>query len=199
MIVLPVSGNSSIVRITVMKSHLFLTVILDITNVMDTASSTTRTLNLTFAGIQSIWTGLDLDSRMVVSSGSESSIGSQSTHTSDFPAQTPFQNAHREPIKQGSAAWTSLRNTQHQQLPSRSQLTSTPHTSSSPESTIKGSEPVLPDADFAAALEIINARRDQEEHRGKIGTSRLPRSDKVPQRRMILAVCGEREASEVNR
>jgi len=38
-----------------------------------------------------------------------------------------------------------------------------------------------------------------EEHIGRVGKGRLPPSEKAAQRRMILAVCGEREAGEMNR
>lgn len=138
---------------------------------MDPITSATRNLNLTYAGIYCIWTGSDV-------------VHSPATTVSALTNDRP-----REPIKQGSAAWTSLRNNQH--LPARS------HSAliTSPTPTL---DKRLPDGEYTSVLEGINRERDGE-HAGKIGTHRLPRSERVAQRRMILAVCGDGGAGEVDR
>lgn len=166
----------------------------DLVNVMDPITSVTRSTNLTYAGIHAIWTGQDL-ALFPVSPQSPASTRSHSTLLADL-GRPPSQNTTpREPVKQGSAAWTSLRNNQ---LPTRSQ--STPVDTPPPGSHYgDGSREPLPDADFAAAVETMNARRDADDHIGKVGKNRLPPSEKAAQRRMILAVCGEREAGEMHR
>lgn len=162
---------------------------------MDPSTSVTRSMNLTYAGIHSIWTGHDLSA--MPTSPATSSVRSQSTLVSEI-GRPPSQAGHpREPVKQGSAAWTSLRNTQ---LPTRSHTT--PITSSpspAPPTPERGRESVISESDFVAAIDTVNSRRDQEDHPGKTGQSRLPQTEKAAQRRMILAVCGEREAGNIDR
>ena len=160
---------------------------------MDPVTSVTRSTNLTYAGIHAIWTGQDLASHPT-SSFSPASARSHATLAADLGRPPSQAGIPREPVKQGSAAWTSLRNTQ---LPSRSN--STPIATPSPPHPSDLNREPLPDADFAAAVETMNARRDVEEHIGRVGKGRLPPSEKAAQRRMILAVCGEREAGEMNR
>lgn len=164
----------------------------DFVSVMDPDSSVTRSTNLTYAGIHSIWTGQDL----ALTPPSPTSIRSNSTLVSEIGRPPSQASTQREPVKQGSAAWTSLRNNQ---LPTRAQSTPIATPSPAPPTPERFVTKTLPDADFAAAVEHINARRDTEEHPGRIGRTRLPPTDKVAQRRMILAVCGERDAGEANK
>ena len=163
----------------------------DLTHTMDATTSSTRSVNLTYAGIHSIWTGQDLHHQSPDSPSSTASLRSHST------ALNEATRAPREVVKQGSAAWTSLRNTQ---MPNRAQSTPASSTTSLGRlDTPEEKEPVLPQADFASAVEIINGKREAEDHPGHVGTSKLPRTERTAQRKMILAVCGEMDAGNVNR
>lgn len=161
---------------------------------MDPDTSITRSTNLTYAGIHSIWTGNDLG---LSPASPSASLRSQSTLVSDI-GRPPSQLGHpREPVKQGSAAWTSLRNTQ---LPTRSHSTPMTNTPSpAPPTPDRARDTQLSDVDFVSVIENVNGRRDQDDHPGRIGDSRLPYTEKAAQRRMILAICGEREAGDIDR
>ena len=154
---------------------------------MDPRMTTSGAVNLAHAGIYSVWTGEDLGAPLTNSP--QSSIRSQSTLVNDnVDSRTPNSNVGttpREPIKQTSAAWTSLRNTQHQ-LPTRATITPTP------APPIK-SDMAVPDQAFTNAVESVNRRR------GDSTPHNFPTSRRVAHRSLILAICGDQGPDEVTK
>ena len=152
---------------------------------MDPKTAVSGSVNLAHAGIYSVWTGEDLGTSLINSP--QSSIRSQSTLVSDtVDARTPNTNtAPREPVNQTSAAWTSLRNTQHQ----------LPRTSSAlnPPSQPAKSDTGIADQAFSTGVEAINRRR------GDRIPQKFAASRKSAHRNLILAICGEQGSDEVNR
>ena len=138
---------------------------------MDPITSKSRGYDLSYVGIHPIWTGLGVPTEASPSS----SIPSGSTLASDLPFVQPIS---RGTVKQGSAAWTSLRGHQPKAGPER--ITRDDNVS----------EPV--DANLTAAIHSINKRRTDSGHIGAPGKHQLPETQREAARRMILAVCGER-------
>ncbi|WOO76939.1 SEH-associated protein 4 [Vanrija pseudolonga] len=97
----------------------------------------------------------------------------------------------------GSAAWTALRahNNSHLGVGQRD--------TGSAGSTPRRDAADLLDPDYTSAIAKINAARATAGASSSPGNHKLPHTEKMPQRRMILAVCGENHAyetmAEVNR
>ncbi|ORX34788.1 hypothetical protein BD324DRAFT_593880 [Kockovaella imperatae] len=157
--------------------------------VMNPKTSRDRSINLSHAGIYAIWTGQDLSKPTPVSP--PASIRSQSTLLSEStelrnPSLTPTA---REPVKQNSAAWTSLRHTQHQ-MPARS----TPNVPQVSHTPPWSRYDAALDHEFSAAVENLSRHRDDGKR-----AQRLPSSSKIAQRSIILAVCGDKGSDEIHR
>lgn len=153
-------------------THLVL-ILADLTRVMDPITSKAGGYDLTNAGAHPIWTGNGVQSD---SDSPSSSTRSGSTLITEL---APVQSTVRETVKQGSAAWSSLRNHPNQQPP----ISSLP---SAPKGTVSEAA----DPGLTAAIQAINARRT-DSHPGSPGTHQLPRTEREGARRMILALCGE--------
>ena len=156
----------------------------DLTQVMDPTTSKARGYDLTFEGMYNIWTGT---SNPYNSSSPNASIQSEST-LSELPPVQPAST--RGTITQGSAAWTLLRAYQSPQSPIPS--TCIDKTGSLAETV---------DPSYAAVIQAINSRRTDLSHPGAPGRQRLPLSEREGARRMILAICGEKDdrAGEIDR
>lgn len=50
------------------------------------------------------------------------------------------------------------------------------------------------DAEYNAAIQRLNTLRTNQGHIAAPGNHRLPHTERIPQRRMMLAVCGENHA-----
>lgn len=79
-----------------------------------------------------------------------------------------------------SAAWANLRT-----------HASSRDGSGSGASTPRRGTPHEYDADYNAAIQRLNATRTAQGHIAAPGTHKLPHTERMPQRRMMLAVCGE--------
>lgn len=150
---------------------------------MDPSTSKVRGYDLTYTGVQSIWTGLGAS---IDASSPSTSSRSGSTFESELPS---VQQATRETIKQSPAAWKSLQKLQV--LPAA-------------PSSVNKDKPAEPiDPAFLGALQAINTRRATSSHPGQTAQHRLPKTEREAARRMILAICGERNElggnGEVNR
>lgn len=82
-----------------------------------------------------------------------------------------------------NAAWANLRS----HAPSRDG-------SGSGASTPRRGTPHETDAEYNAAIQRLNVARMNQGHIAAPGNHRLPHTDRIPQRRMMLAVCGENHA-----
>ena len=172
----------------------------DLTKIMDPATSRNKSVDLTYASAYSIWTGNELSPPAGESPRSPASVRSQSTLVSETTGTrtSSHTSTPREPMKQGSAAWNSLRNTQHA-LPSRTHHTPIPSPSPQRMTPEPPKNRPLPDDDLSIAVENIMTERGQRGHAGKLGPQPLPSTSRAAQRRMILSICGDMGALEVNR
>lgn len=195
---------------------------------MDLSHSRSKNYDLIHAGVYTIWTSAGLSSNggaIPAPASLRSAAGSGSAHTkAGGPGGGAIAGAdggsEREPIRQGSAAWASLKQSQQHHGGSR-HATHQPHLTQ-PSSAASGSAlsgggpssgpsrqhhpyrrhaqaaasgpPPVPDADFLAALESINSSRDMV-HPGAVGPQKLPSGDRPAARRMILALCGRGRVS----
>ena len=153
---------------------------------MDPTTSQARGYDLTFEGIHNIWTGTS--SPYNSSSSPNVSIQSDSTIVSELPHVQPTST--RGTIIQGSAAWALLRAYQPPLSPIPS--TGMDKTSTTTETVDPG---------YTAAIQAINSRRTELSHIGAPGKQRMPWSEREGARRMILAICGEKDdrAGEIAR
>ncbi|RXK40773.1 hypothetical protein M231_02025 [Tremella mesenterica] len=151
--------------------------------IMPPSTSTHRAYNLTYHGISSIWSGPEQ------SPSSPSSIRTQAT----------LQNEPR-PHRQTSAAWSSLAN--HQGVRQTSVPTHT--TERIPRERVMSEV----SADYTAAVVSVLAQRQQNGLGGLGGKGRWTgfgggvNTERGPQRRLMMMVCGEDRNSamaEVNR
>lgn len=151
-----------------------------------------RDHNLTHYGLYPLWLSLDLtrpdtnDSR-VTPPRSKTPYGQA---TPELP--TPSSGSRREPVKQNSSAWSNV-----QRSPVQSMTTPKANATTLPLPTTEQ------ETSFREAVEALNEKRSDNGHVGSIGTGRMPYTDKEPQRRMMVVICGEGRdkaaISEVNR
>jgi hypothetical protein len=98
----------------------------------------------------------------------------------------------RETVRQGAAAWSNV--SKNPGTP-----TITQKTGNSPRVSVTSED----ENAFRDAVEALNQKRTENGHAGTIGTGRLPYTEKEPQRRMMVVICGEGRdkaaISEVNR
>lgn len=190
---------------------------------MDQSHSRSKNYDLTHAGVYTIWTSAGLSSSggaipapASLRSAAGSSGQNRSSGSGGGASAGVDGGSEREPIRQGSAAWASLKQSQQHHGASRHAPhpnPSTQSTSGAAGSALSGGggasagpsrqhhpyrryarsaaagPPPPPDADFLASLESINASRDML-HPGAVGSQKLPPGDRPAARRMILALCG---------
>lgn len=144
----------------------------DLTAVMSPSHSTHRGINITYHGILAIWTSL------------------AASPTSSHP--------RRETVKQSSAAWNALSSVspysaKDQQSKDKRWTGTGTGMGTGKERDRDREFDLTPEmeATFSAAVEAINRDRNEIGHIGSTGSSKLPVTEKVEQRRMMLAVCGE--------
>jgi hypothetical protein len=166
----------------------------DLTQVMSPAHSTHKWHNLTNSGVLSIWSSLGHPTTAAVH-GSPTSLRSGSTFVSEV-------SAAREPIRQGSAAWASLKS---QTQPHTPASTASPAPAGNSKAKPKPEAPPLPplDPEWLSSISAINTARTEAGHIGAPGKHALPPGERAAMRRMILALCGENHDygafSEINR
>lgn len=190
---------------------------------MNTAHSRYKSHDVTHAGVYAIWTSMGHTANggaiPAPASLRSAAAGGNSRTGGGQDGDSTAAVAEREPIRQGSAAWAALKQSQQANDPATARsnnrhqhasgLTPSGHIASSNSAqhgrTTAAAGPSRlrshpyrkylalpapqPDADFAAALEAINGSRDIS-HPGAIGAQKLPPGDRPAARRMILALCG---------
>lgn len=148
---------------------------------MSPSMSKTRDFDLTYAGVQSIWSSTGLAR---ASASSPTSNRSQSTLTSDIPSSSSTISP-REPIRQGSAAWTSLRNQtgiqRHQPAPPP------PNIETDSERSRRTIDSV--DTEYVSAVTALHKRRVEMGHSSGRDRS-LPHGQRDALRKVILDLCG---------
>jgi len=156
--------------------------ILDLTKVMDPPSSRTLTHDLTNLGVYPIW------SSEGTSNGRPLPPSSISARAQEVALDPPPRSsaASREPVRQGSAAWASLR---QQALPKHVQSA---HQATTRDANTTHSHVELDD-EYLSCIEKLNRLRIEEQHVGHPGNHRLPKTNRLEIRNMILAVCRDVE------